>query len=95
MLTLEEELWSTEELVVTAQEPPEELRTLLRETSRPELTTLVKTPKSAGVLAALAPFTKDCPIPERGARYYLCLDGACTQPVDSVTELKALFAKNR
>lgn len=29
-------------------------------------------------------------IPEQGARYYLCQDSSCAQPVDSVAELEAL-----
>ena len=93
MLAFLEELWPTAELVVTARETPNELQTFLRETPRPELTVLVKTPRSANELAALAPFTKDHPIPEGGARYYLCRDGACAQPVDSISELEAIFCR--
>ena len=93
MLAFEEALWPTAELVVTAQAIPEELRAFLRETPRPELTVLVKTPYSAGMLESLAPFVKDYPIPERGARYYLCQNGTCAQPVDTVTALKAIFTK--
>ena len=94
ILAFEEELWPTAELVVAAQNVPEELCAFLRETPCPELTVLVKTPASAGMLAALAPFVKDYPIPERGARYYLCQNGTCAQPVDTVTALRALFAKS-
>ena len=94
MLAFLEELWPTAELVVTAQETPNELQTFLRETFRPGLTVLVKTPESADELTALAPLTKDYPVPERGARYYLCRDGACTQPVDGISELEASFMQN-
>ena len=52
---------------------------------------MVKTSKSADGLAVLAPFTKDYPIPEQGTRYYLCWGEACTQPVDSITELESLL----
>ena len=52
---------------------------------------LVKTPESADLLAALAPFTKDYPTHVRGARYYLCRGGACAQPVDSISELKTVL----
>ena len=75
MLALLEELWPTTELVVTAQNPPEELRIFLQENPHLELTALVKTPESADALAALAPFTKDYPILAQGARYYLCRAG--------------------
>ena len=94
MLAFEEELRPTMELVVTAQGVPEELQAFLRGNPRRSLTVLVKTPDSAGMLAALAPFVKDYPIPERGARYYLCQNGTCVRPVESVTALSALFVKN-
>ncbi len=93
MLTFLEELWPSAELVAAAREVPAELLSFLREASRPELTVLVKTPKSAGALAALAPFTENYPIPERGARYYLCRGGSCVRPVDSISELKSLLKR--
>lgn len=76
---------------MTAREVPAELLTFLRETPRPDLMVLVKTPEYAGALAALAPFTENYPIPEQGARYYLCRGGSCTQPVSSIAELEALW----
>jgi len=91
MLALLEELWPSAQLVVTAQAIPGELTAFLRETPHPGLTVLVKTPDSANALEKLAPYTRDYPIPGRGARYYLCRDGACTQPVDSTAALKALL----
>ena len=94
MLAFLEELWPSAELVAAAQEIPEELRAFLRETPHPGLTVLVKTPENAGALAAAVPFTKDYPIPERGARYYLCRNGACAQPVDRISELEALLGPN-
>lgn len=94
MLVFLEELWPSAELVVTVREVPEELRAFLRERPRAGLTVLVKTPDNALVLTAIAPFTKDYPIPEWGARYYLCRSGACAQPVDSTLELEALLARS-
>jgi hypothetical protein len=94
MLAFLEELWPSAELVAAAQEVPEELRAFQREKSRSELAVLVKTPKNVGALAAAAPFTKDYPIPERGARYYLCRGGACARPVGRISELKALWGPN-
>jgi len=91
MLAFLEKLWPSAELVVTAREVPTELWDFLREASRSELTVLVKTTENAGMLASMSPFTEDYPIPEQGARYYLCRDGACSQPVDSIAELEALL----
>ncbi len=91
MLAFLEELWPSAELVVTVREVPTELWAFLRKAPKPELTVLVKTPESTGTLAALAPFIEDYPIPEQGARYYLCRGGACARPVDSAVELEALL----
>lgn len=89
MLAFLEELWPSAELVAAAREVPEELRAFLRETPRLGLAVLVKTPENTYALAETAPFTKDYPIPERGARYYRCQGGACTQPVDKISKLEA------
>jgi uncharacterized protein YyaL (SSP411 family) len=87
LLALLEEIWSAGELVVSAKGIPEELEEFLREEAHPGLVVLLKTPESAQRLGELAPFTRGYPIPEQGAQYYLCRDGACQQPVDSVKNL--------
>lgn len=94
MLVFLEELWPSAELVCAAQTMPEELAAFLREASRPELTVLVKTPETAKPLEELAPFTEAYPIPETGVRYYLCRNGACARPVDSISEVRRLLEQN-
>ena len=93
LVALLEELWPTAELVCTAQEEPQELLALLAREAPPGLTVLLKTPESQDVLAKLAPFTQPYPIPDQGARYYLCRNGACAQPVDSIEQLQLLWAE--
>ncbi|MBR7071823.1 MAG: thioredoxin domain-containing protein, partial [Clostridia bacterium] len=88
LMSLLESCWPTQELVVTATTMPEELPRFLRKAPRPNLTVLVKTPENADRLRAVAPFTEAYPIPESGARYYLCRDGACEAPVESMEALK-------
>lgn len=88
MLVFLEELWPSAELVCTSRTVPEELAAFLREASRPELTVLVKTPETAKELEGLAPFTQPYPVPETGVRYYLCQNGACAQPVDSISKIR-------
>ena len=88
MLALLEELWPSAELVCTCKEIPAELTVCLRQEARPELSVLVKTPENQEALAALAPFTAEYPVGDDGARYYLCKNGTCTRPVDSISELK-------
>ena len=89
LLAMLEALWPGEELVCTAGDVPPELTELLRRGERPNLTVLVKTTDTAAELAEIAPFTAEYPIPETGARYYLCRDGACRAAVDTVAELEA------
>lgn len=93
MLAFMEELWPSAELVCASQTLPDELTAFLRDASRPELTVLMKTPETAKALDKLAPFTGAYPIPEKGTRYYLCQNGACAQPVDSIAQVKSRLEK--
>ena len=93
MLAFLEELWPSAELVCAAETVPDELTAFARDASRPELTVLLKTPETANTLDALASFTGAYPIPERGARYYLCQNGACAQPVDSIAQVESILEK--
>ena len=83
-----EVLWPAGELICAARRIPAELFPWLRERAPDGIAVLVKTEETAGRLAAIAPFTADYPIPETGARYYLCKNGACRQPADSLAELE-------
>lgn len=87
VLALLEELWPSTELVCTCKEIPAELTVCLRREARPGLSVLVKTPENQEALAALAPFTAQYPVPDDGARYYLCKNGTCARPVDHILEL--------
>ncbi len=89
LLAMLEALWPGEELVCAAGDVPPELTELLRRGERPNLAVLVKTTDTAAELAEIAPFTAEYPIPETGAKYYLCRDGACRAAVDTVAELEA------
>ena len=88
LLALLEELWPNAELVCTAREVPVELLAFLRREPRMNLAVLVKTTESAQRLAEIAPFTAGYPIPETGARYYLCRGGTCQSPADSLAALE-------
>ena len=91
MLSMLEELWPSAELVCAAQDVPNELMDFLRGEPRPEMAVLLKTPQSAPALTQLAPFSTDYPIPTQGARYYLCQNGACAQPVNHISQLRTLL----
>ena len=89
LLAMLEALWPAEELVCAAREIPGELMDLLRRGDRPNLAVIVNTPSAAAELAEIAPYTADYPIPETGAKYYLCRGGACRAAVDHLTELES------
>ena len=88
MLALLEALWPTAELVCTGQRVPPGLLARLREAPLFALSVLVKMPENEVALAALAPFTRDYPIPAEGERFYLCRDGSCAAPVDDIAKLE-------
>ena len=77
------EVYPSEELVCVTSGPgaPAELAGFLKKTVLPNRTVLVKTPENAEVLAGLAPFTREYPIPDGGSAYYLCKEGTCRPPV--------------
>ncbi len=52
-----------------------------------DLGVLIKTVENEQTLAQAAPFSKEYPIPRKGSRYYLCRDGACLSPTDSLDAL--------
>ena len=90
LLALFAEFYSSQELVcVTADDVcPAELRDLLCEKVLSNLTVLLKTGKNEGELAEIASFTVQYPIPEEGAVYYLCQNGACAAPVREIDAIK-------
>ncbi|MGE4548150.1 MAG: thioredoxin domain-containing protein [Intestinibacillus sp.] len=83
-------LYPSRELIcATAGEgAPEELQALLQSCAVPGLSVLVKTRENQRMLAGLAPFSADYPLPETGAVYYLCQNGACAAPTQSIGDLR-------
>ncbi len=55
------------------------------------LSVLLKNGENAALLAQCAPFTAAYPLPAEGVVYYLCQDGACRAPVDSLEQLEQVL----
>ena len=76
------------ELVCAVKEElPDELRSYLAQHPTDDLEILLKTESNVEKLSKCAPFTRDYPIPETGAVYYLCENVSCKAPVRSFSEL--------
>lgn len=88
VLAMMDALYSHRELVCASSDGlPGELAEYLKEHPADDLHVLLKTKENAEALAACAPFIKDYPIPELGAMYYLCENGACKAPVLDLAQL--------
>ena len=91
VLAMMDALYPHRELVCAASgDIPEELLNHLKVNPAEDLSVLVKTTSNARELAECAPFTEDYPIPEHGAMFYLCENGACKAPVDSFSKLRII-----
>ncbi len=89
LLAVLEAVYPSAQLVCVTREetaPPKLLERLRREAPL-NLSVLLKTPQTAERLAALAPFTREYPIPASGCLFYLCRNGSCSAPT---AELSAL-----
>ncbi len=76
---------ATRDMAVTGQ-----IARFLQEKGLNDTAVLIITPENKEQLARLAPFTSDYPLPEHGARYYLCRDGVCLTPADSLDALQII-----
>lgn len=80
LLPMAKRLMPGRELVCASESVPPELTEYLKENAAYELSVLYKSSKNARLLAECAPFTEAYPVPETGASWYLCEDGACHAP---------------
>jgi len=88
VLAMIDALYPHRELVCAVKDGlPDELLQYLEENPAEDIQVLLKTESNAELLAQCAPFTQNYPVPETGAMYYLCENGACKAPVKSLTEL--------
>lgn len=89
LLAMLEVLYPHRELVCTVKTGiPQKLRKYLKENLTYNLQVLVKTEETEETLSVYAPYTKAYPLPEHGAVYYFCENGACTMPVNDPAKLR-------
>ena len=77
LMAIEKAIEPGRELIVCSGSVPPELYNDLPQ----DLNILHKSNENAELLAKIAPFTADYPVPDEGAMWYLCENGACKKPV--------------
>ena len=88
MLAMMDALYPHRELICAVKDgAAKELEQYLATHPADDIHVLLKTRHSAEILRRCAPFTEHYPIPETGAVYYLCENGACKAPAKSFSEL--------
>lgn len=94
LLAMTEELYPRRELVCVSSGGVPSWLAGVGEAYR--LSVLAKTPDNARALANLNPRTADYPIPGEGrALYYLCREGSCAAPVETLDALRELLSRER
>lgn len=89
VLAMMDALYPNRELVCVVKEGiPGEMVDYLKDHPAEDLQILLKTEENQKLLAQAVPFTADYSIPEQGAMYYLCENGACKAPVKDFAELR-------
>lgn len=98
LLGLLHALYPAQELICASaeEEMPADLKALLQNEYRPNLTWMHKTPANQARLVRIAPFTAAYPVPEKGSVCYLCRNGACEAPSQELRPiLEQLHRKER
>lgn len=91
LLAMTKVLYQSAELVCVSSnhEVPQSLKNLLNELPLMNISVIFKAKQNEQKLADVAPFTADYPIPSVGTQYYLCRNGACESPTDSLESIKS------
>ena len=90
LLSLLEVLYPSKEVVCTTSDKNSiaELQTLFRENTILNLSVLCKTPENEDIVTKAIPYSSNYPIPQNGTYYYLCQNGACAAPVETIDHLR-------
>ena len=82
LLAMMRRLYPSRELVVCTAEHSFDVSGFIQALKgKEDLTVLLKTEENSRLMEQVAPFTKHYPVPQNGAMFYLCQNGACNAPV--------------
>lgn len=97
LIALSRVLYPSQELICTAESELDfnEICNYLNQHFLPNLTVLFKHNKNRELLASVAPFTEEYPLPQQGVHYYLCENGTCSAPVQTLSELEQQLIASR
>ncbi|SFP32920.1 hypothetical protein SAMN05216343_10630 [Oscillibacter sp. PC13] len=87
MLAVADSLYPHRELVCAGEKPPEELTEYFRKNPADDISVIFKSEENESLLAEIAPFTLNYPLPAQAVLYYLCENGTCRAPVDDFEKL--------
>ncbi len=96
LLAMTKALYPSAKLICVSAESeiPLPLKSFLNDMPLSNISVLFKTKQNERQLAAAAPFTAQYPIPDKGAVYYLCKNGACEKPTEDLEEIKVALKNN-
>ncbi len=80
--------------VSAKNEVPKELTALTISEQARNLSVLFVSPQNRGLLIDMVPELKDYSPPQSGTVYYLCKNGACAPPVNSISEVNEILREN-
>ncbi|MBQ9044935.1 MAG: thioredoxin domain-containing protein [Oscillospiraceae bacterium] len=88
LLAMMRAVYPHQELICCGADGREELLLYLERHPTNTPVILLKTRDNAAAMDRLAPFTQSYPVPDSGALWYLCTNGACAMPKDRFSELE-------
>lgn len=92
LLALQSILYPSTEIVCVSAEKTimNDVRELLKSIP-PDFSVILKTPHNGRELSKAVPYTRDYPVPAAGSKYYVCRNGTCMQPAESIRDLKEML----
>lgn len=87
LLAITDFLYPHRELVCAGKKVPSELTEYLRENPADDISVIFKSEENESLLAEIAPFTQNYPLPAQAELYYLCENNTCHAPINDFSKL--------